>query len=72
VATPVGILSATFLSEYARGKKIASVIRFVNDVWLSAPSIIVGLFVLVIFYNQFYNPFYSVVAKQNYKAPYPS
>ncbi|WP_158997991.1 phosphate ABC transporter permease PstA [Pigmentibacter ruber] len=48
VATPVGILAATFLSEYARGKKIASVIRFVNDVWLSAPSIIVGLFVYTV------------------------
>jgi phosphate transport system permease protein len=48
VATPVGIFAATFLSEYARGKKIASVIRFVNDVWLSAPSIIVGLFVYTV------------------------
>ena len=48
VATPVGILAATFLSEYARGKKVASVIRFVNDVWLSAPSIIVGLFVYTV------------------------
>jgi len=48
VATPIGIFAATFLSEYARGKKIASVIRFVNDVWLSAPSIIVGLFVYTV------------------------
>lgn len=48
VATPVGIFAATFLSEYARGKKIASVIRFINDVWLSAPSIIVGLFVYTV------------------------
>ncbi|APJ03802.1 phosphate ABC transporter permease PstA [Silvanigrella aquatica] len=48
VATPIGILAATFLSEYARGKKIASIIRFVNDVWLSAPSIIVGLFVYTV------------------------
>jgi phosphate transport system permease protein len=48
VATPVGIFAATFLSEYARGKKIASIFRFVNDVWLSAPSIIVGLFVYTV------------------------
>lgn len=48
VATPIGILAATFLSEYARGTKIAAMIRFVNDVWLSAPSIIVGLFVYTV------------------------
>jgi len=48
VATPIGLFCATYLSEYVRGKKIASVIRFVNDVWLSAPSIIVGLFVYTV------------------------
>lgn len=45
VATPVGILAGTYLAEYGRGSKLAAVIRFVNDVLLSAPSIIIGLFV---------------------------
>ena len=45
IATPVGILAGTFLIEYGRGSKLAEVIRFVNDMLVSAPSIIVGLFV---------------------------
>ncbi|BBH53248.1 phosphate ABC transporter permease PstA [Fluviispira sanaruensis] len=60
VATPVGIFAATYLSEYVRGKKIASTIRFVNDVWLSAPSIIVGLFVYTVFVHPMGN--YSALA----------
>ncbi|RDB36038.1 phosphate ABC transporter permease PstA [Spirobacillus cienkowskii] len=60
VATPMGILAATFLSEYARGRKIASVIRFVNDVWLSAPSIIVGLFIYTVVVHPMGN--YSALA----------
>jgi len=42
---PIGILAGTYLSEYGRGTRLASVIRFINDVLLSAPSIIIGLFV---------------------------
>jgi phosphate transport system permease protein len=45
VGTPVGVLAGTFLAEYARGSRLGDVIRFVNDILLSAPSIIVGLFV---------------------------
>ncbi len=45
VGTPVGILAGTYLAEYSRGSRLAEVIRFVNDILLSAPSIIVGLFV---------------------------
>ena len=45
VGTPTGILAGTFLAEYARGSRFGEVIRFVNDILLSAPSIIVGLFV---------------------------
>jgi phosphate transport system permease protein len=45
VGTPVGILAGTFLAEYSRGSRIAPLIRFINDILLSAPSIIVGLFV---------------------------
>jgi len=45
IGAPVGILAGTYLAEYGRGSRISSVIRFINDVLLSAPSIIVGLFV---------------------------
>jgi len=45
IGTPTGILAGTFLAEYARGSRIGEVVRFVNDILLSAPSIIVGLFV---------------------------
>jgi len=45
VGTPVGILAGTYLAEYSRGSRLAEVIRFVNDILLSAPSIIIGLFV---------------------------
>jgi phosphate transport system permease protein len=45
VGTPTGILAGTFLAEYARGRWFGEVVRFVNDILLSAPSIIVGLFV---------------------------
>jgi phosphate transport system permease protein len=43
--TPTGILAGTFLAEYARAGRIGDVVRFVNDILLSAPSIIIGLFV---------------------------
>jgi phosphate transport system permease protein len=45
IGTPVGILAGTYLAEYARGRRLGDVIRFVNDILLSAPSIIIGLFV---------------------------
>ena len=45
VGTPTGILAGTFLAEYARGRWFGEVVRFVNDILLSAPSIIIGLFV---------------------------
>jgi phosphate transport system permease protein len=45
IATPVGILAGTFLVEYRRGTAIAELVQFVNDMLVSAPSIIVGLFV---------------------------
>src|SRR5438132_9846815 len=45
VGTPTGILAGTFLAEYARGSRFGEVVRFVNDILLSAPSIIIGLFV---------------------------
>jgi phosphate transport system permease protein len=45
VATPVGVLAGTYLAEYGRGSKLAELIRFINDILLSAPSILIGLFV---------------------------
>jgi phosphate transport system permease protein len=45
IGTPLGILAGTYLAEYGRYGRFASVVRFVNDVLLSAPSIVVGLFV---------------------------
>lgn len=45
VGAPVGVLAGTYLSEFGQGSWLASAIRFVNDILLSAPSIIIGLFV---------------------------
>jgi len=45
VGTPTGILAGTFLAEYARNSRFGEVVRFINDILLSAPSIIIGLFV---------------------------
>ena len=45
VGAPIGILAGTYMAEYGRFSKITSVIRFINDILLSAPSIIIGLFV---------------------------
>jgi phosphate transport system permease protein len=45
IGAPVGLLAGTFLAEYGHYSRISPVVRFINDVLLSAPSIIVGLFV---------------------------
>jgi phosphate transport system permease protein len=45
IGTPTGILAGTFLAEYSRGGRFGEAVRFINDILLSAPSIIVGLFV---------------------------
>ena len=45
VGAPIGILAGTYMAEYGRFSKITSMIRFINDILLSAPSIIIGLFV---------------------------
>lgn len=45
VATPVGVMAGTYLAEYGRHSKLADIIRFLNDILLSAPSILIGLFV---------------------------
>jgi phosphate transport system permease protein len=45
IGTPIGILAGTYMAEYGRYSHLTSVVRFVNDILLSAPSIVVGLFV---------------------------
>ncbi len=45
LGAPLGVLSGTFLSEYGNRSRVAPIIRFVNDVLLSAPSIILGVFI---------------------------
>ena len=45
VGTPIGLFAGTYLAEYARHSRLAFVVRFVNDILLSAPSIVIGLFV---------------------------
>ena len=45
IGTPLGILAGTYLAEYGRNTKLAMLVRFINDILLSAPSIVIGLFV---------------------------
>lgn len=45
IGTPIGLLVGTYLAEYARGSRFGDVVRFVSDILLSAPSILIGLFV---------------------------
>ena len=46
--TPIGLLAGTYLAEYGRYSWVSDVVRFVNDILLSAPSILIGLFIYVI------------------------
>jgi phosphate transport system permease protein len=48
IGTPTGILAGTFLAEYAHNSRLGEFVRFINDILLSAPSIIIGLFVYAI------------------------
>jgi phosphate transport system permease protein len=45
IGTPIGILAGTYMAEYGRHTRLTSVVRFINDILLSAPSIVVGLFI---------------------------
>ena len=45
IGTPLGILAGTYMAEYGRYDKLTSLVRFINDILLSAPSIVIGLFV---------------------------
>ena len=58
LAVVVGILAGTWLAEYGEGNRLAAVVRFLNDVLLSAPSILIGLFV----YELLVRPFHGFSA----------
>jgi phosphate transport system permease protein len=45
IGTPIGMLAGTYMAEYGRYDKLTMVVRFINDILLSAPSIVVGLFI---------------------------
>jgi phosphate transport system permease protein len=45
IGGPIGILAGTYMAEYGRHAKLTSIVRFINDILLSAPSIVVGLFI---------------------------
>ena len=45
IGTPLGVLAGTYMAEYGRYDKLTTVVRFINDILLSAPSIVIGLFV---------------------------
>jgi phosphate transport system permease protein len=53
IGTPLGVLAGTWLAEYGNVRKAGLVVRFVNDILLSAPSIVLGLFVYTLFIMQF-------------------
>mgnify|MGYP002633794046 FL=1 len=52
IATPIGIFAGVYLAEFGDDNKLASVTRFVTDIMLSAPSIVLGLFIYAIFVAQ--------------------
>jgi phosphate transport system permease protein len=45
IGTPIGVLAGTYMAEYGRYDRLSTVVRFINDILLSAPSIVVGLFI---------------------------
>jgi phosphate transport system permease protein len=45
IGTPIGMLAGTYMAEYGRHTKLTTIVRFINDILLSAPSIVIGLFV---------------------------
>ena len=45
IGTPIGVLAGTYMAEYGKGSPLTAVVRFINDILLSAPSIVIGLFI---------------------------
>lgn len=52
ISTPIGVMAGIYLSEYGAKSKIASITRFMNDIMLSAPSIVIGLFIYAVLVAQ--------------------
>jgi phosphate transport system permease protein len=52
IGTPLGMLAGTYMAEYGRHSRLTQVVRFINDILLSAPSIVIGLFIYEIFVYQ--------------------
>ncbi len=52
VGAPLGLLAGTYMAEYGRYTKLAMIVRFINDILLSAPSIVIGLFVYTVMVAQ--------------------
>jgi phosphate transport system permease protein len=52
IGTPLGMLAGTYMAEYGRYDRLSSVVRFINDILLSAPSIVIGLFIYEIMVAQ--------------------
>src|SRR5690625_4828212 len=52
IGTPIGVLAGTYLAEFGRHGWLAPVTRFLNDVLLAAPSIVIGLFIYAIYVSQ--------------------
>ena len=52
IGTPIGILSGVYLAEYGQSTWLGNVTRFINDVLLSAPSIVIGLFIYAVYVAQ--------------------
>jgi phosphate transport system permease protein len=48
IGTPIGMMAGTYLAEYGKSNALAQTVRFINDILLSAPSIVIGLFVYII------------------------
>jgi phosphate transport system permease protein len=53
IGTPIGIMAGIYLAEYGSKSRLASITRFVNDILLSAPSIVIGLFVYSVVVTRF-------------------
>ncbi|MFO1316665.1 MAG: phosphate ABC transporter permease PstA [Burkholderiales bacterium] len=52
VSTPIGIMAGIYLAEFGRGRALANATRFINDILLSAPSIVIGLFIYTVYVAQ--------------------
>ncbi|WP_418321447.1 phosphate ABC transporter permease PstA [Piscinibacter sakaiensis] len=64
IGTPIGVLAGVYLAEYGQNTRLGAVTRFINDILLSAPSIVIGLFIYAVVVAQFktYSGFAGVLA----------